>query len=145
MLGMRCDGLYDKIKTTLPVGGGDTKMRTIINFCTTLDLKCISLKSMYRGKSSLWQLPGGPMLHTLKLTKGVYIINLRIYVGPTAYDNHSISFNASTGTLIDNISNVILIESVDTQSKSHAYQIFKYLFPSAKYIQVSDVYEILSV
>ena len=145
MLGIYQDDLYDNIRKTLPVGGGDTKMRTIVEFCTTLDLKCVSLKGVYTGEKSLWQLPGGPMLHTLRFTEGVFIINLRIYVGPRRFDNHSISYNASTGMLVDNISNILWIESGDTESKSEVYQIFKYLFPTATYIHVSDVYEILRI
>ena len=47
------------------------------------------------------------MLHTLRFTEGVFIINLRIYVGPRRFDNHSISYNASTGMLVDNISNIL--------------------------------------
>ena len=145
MLGIYQDDLYDNIRKTLPVGGGDTRMRTIVEFCTTLDLKCVSLKGVYTGEKSLWQLPGGPMLHTLRFTEGVFIINLRIYVGPRRFDNHSISYNASTGMLVDNISNIIWIESGDTESKSEVYQILKYLFPTATYIHVSDVYEILRI
>ena len=148
MLGIYQDDLYDNIRKTLPVGGGDTKMRTIVEFCTTLDLKCVSLKSVYTGEKSLWQLPGGPMLHTLRFTEGVFIINLRIYVGPRRFDNHSISYNASTGMLVDNIPNILWIESGDTESKSDVYQIFKYLFhlfPTATSIHVSDVYEILQI
>ena len=85
------------------------------------------------------------MLHTLRFTEGVFIINLRIYVGPRRFDNHSISYNASTGMIVDNISNIIWIESGDTESKSDVYQILKYLFPTATYIHVSDVYEILRI
>ena len=53
MLGIYQDDLYDNIRKTLPVGGGDTRMRTIVEFCTTLDLKCVSLKGVYTGEKSL--------------------------------------------------------------------------------------------
>jgi hypothetical protein len=135
-------GLHSKIiQQTLPVGGGDTEMETIIDFVPTMNLHCVSLKSSRQGELSLWQLPGGSMLNTLKLKQGVYLLVLKVVVD-THSDNHVVSFNAFKREIKDNHSDIIVLDSKDVESTSNSMKVFKHIFPGSTDIVLSDVHQL---
>ena len=84
------------------------------------------------------------MLNVLRLTEGIYILNLKFEVDDR-FDNHSVCFNAFKGKVIDNMSNIIHVESVDVESPENSYQVFNYLFPSSTNILLRDVYQIIQI
>ena len=129
---------------TLPVGGGDTEMSTMIEFLPTLGLECVSMKSLLRGRDSLWQAPGGVILNTFLLKSGHYLLCLKISIGEVS-DNHIVAFNAYKGEIKDNHSDILVIDSTDRECSSNAYKVFKYLFPGATDITLFNVYKLSCV
>ena len=60
------------------------------------------------------------------------------------YDMHCVEFNADMGVIKDNNqeSDVVVIDDTDRSSTKNASQVFKYLFPGAREIEVTDVYQL---
>ena len=82
------------------------------------------------------------MMNVLKLSEGVYILNLKIERGKE-FDKHSVCFNSVTREIIDNQNNIIVIEPSDLESSTTSYQIFRYLFPYSSDISLRNAYRIV--
>ena len=88
---------------------------------------------------------GGPELHVLRFSEGVYIIYLRVVCEDGSTDRHFVCLNATTGHVLDNDQHkrVLRIDDADRSSSSNARKLFKYFFMGAKEVHVRAAYQLV--